>query len=159
MGLSLSYRPTTRLSEEKATSLTVLAKAMQEAHSWWCEPMNFLVDPDHGLFGLTKLSTFGYETGGGSFIQVAPEEEWLMVWNDCNAIACILASWSKRHATGWELSIEGEPFGAITTTGAFSRKLESGLAEFLEVANAPRDPQERLRKIATIDHKHSSRKQ
>jgi hypothetical protein len=157
MGITLTYKPTPVPSPEVFDIITAEIRECGPIEQWWSEPIRLLKSPTFGVLGMTKVSIPGYSTEQGTYIDVLPQDDFLMMWRDIHKIAGMLATWSKRFNLSWNFDLEGGHFGNVLPSGHFDQELVESLEQLCQMADAPSSPEARDARITEIDKKHSDR--
>jgi hypothetical protein len=157
MGITLSFRPLSAPEQVVADQLKASCQALGPYKTWWSEQPTLVDVAAHGLMGMQKVSLPGYSVNGGGYQEVDQEEDLLMMWHDINRTVSSLSDWARNFGIGWEISLEGEPFGTIDEKGHASEVLRNSLDELLSMSGAPTDEQERASLITDIGQKYASR--
>tara|TARA_B100001105_G_scaffold242277_1_gene222280 strand:+ start:832 stop:1308 length:477 start_codon:yes stop_codon:yes gene_type:complete len=157
MGITLSFRPTSAPNKAVADQLKEKCKALGPYDTWWSEQPILMDVNDRGLMGMQKVSLPGYSVTDGGYQEVEQEEDLLMMWHDITRTLSSLTTWARDFGIGWEISLEGEPFGTIDAAGRFSSELSNSLSELLSMSGAPTDEQERASLVSQIARKYASR--
>ena len=157
MGITLSFRPVSAPDQAMADQLKARCQALGPHTTWWSEQPLLVDVAAQGLIGMQKVSLPGYSISDGGYQEVDQEEDLLMMWNDINRTVSTLSAWSREFRIGWDISLEGEPFGTIDADGQASEILRNSLEELLSISGGPSDEQERATLIADIKQKYASR--
>jgi hypothetical protein len=129
MGVTLDYKTVSPVSAGIRSAIQSDLAQFVQSHDWWCEPMWFCDArcKEIELEGWNKLYlSMGYTTRDGKYVDVDFDEDQLMAYRDTCIILEKLASWSREHKLAWEISLAGEPMGAIAD-GACDRKLRDSI--------------------------------
>ena len=157
MSITLSFKPTSALSEAAVEQIKFDCKALGPHTTWWSEMPTLLDVPKHGVIGMQKVSLNGYSLSHGGYQEVDQQDDFLMMWNDIIRTALALSNWAKQFDIGWDLALEGAVFGSIDKHGNSSDALMTSLGELLLMSDAPNNEQERTSLIAAIQKKYASR--
>ena len=125
----------------------------ENAHSWWCESLDFYDVGDDLAGGSTKLFRLSALTRDGTVEDVDPGEDTVMAWNDCRVIIDELGVLSRRHGVTWRLDMEGDLLGHVTPEGA-DDTLQDSMWHFLESADLDVGEDEAALVVARIREKY-----
>ena len=128
MSTSLDYSTADPVTPQAKQALNTEAQQLAQARVWWAESLNFFdAEGDGRLCGGTKIFLIGYETGDGEYVEVDPDEDSLMAYQESCFILDRLAEWSRKHNLAWNIDCAGEPIGTISN-GQWDAKLQDYMA-------------------------------
>jgi hypothetical protein len=119
------------------------------SYDWWCEPIWFDFSLGHKveLVGWNKIYLIsGCTTSDGAWVEVDNEDDRLMAYRDTCFILEELANWSRVHDLAWEISLAGEPIGAISG-GDWDEKLRSSVESMKATFPWPASFEQKVRNI------------
>ena len=158
MSVSLSYTTLDPVAASVRASLIDALPKMNSEWDWWCESINFFDTPekDGRVRGSTKLFLVGYSAVSGDFVEVDPDEDFIMAWRDTQQILRRLAAWSRQHSLVWELASEGGSLGVIRD-GIVPDEAQAVMTTLLEAIGAQMDEDCIEERACEILLKHAGR--
>jgi hypothetical protein len=118
------------VSTEVAEKIGDEQRLLLKARCYWSEPLHVELEqaaPARLVGGNSLFSSGGYETQSGKWVDVSPNEDYLMAWSDTDFIVRTLAAWSKVHGIDWAIYSAGDHVSDVVRGNPCEK-----LGEFLE---------------------------
>jgi len=152
MSVELSYDTIEPVPPSVAAQVVAETVALARDHDWWCEPLKIAANGSGRLSGTTKMFLGRYlPKGGADVIEIADDEEWLMIWSEVTFVIARLSLWSLKYQLNWKLSSEGDPIGKILN-GTQDERVSTFVQGLRSVSSLADD------QVAEVSRKYASRK-